>query len=111
MSTTLISPTTRFLQLEDHLEYPQSGVLSKTIWQSAVCQTSLFCLAANTSIAEQTSTLNATVQVIAGTGTLTLEGEKISLKPSVFIFMNANAPHALEATTDLAFVLTLSTAS
>ncbi len=33
------------------------------------------------------------------------------LEPGVFVFMPANAPHALEATSNLAFILTLSSAS
>jgi len=108
MSTTLISPSTAFIQLTDHIEYPDSGVLSKVIWKSELCQYSLFCLATNTEIFEHTSTRHATVQVLEGTGSLTLNGEKISLSPGVFIFMEANAPHALEADTNLAFLLTLS---
>ncbi|MEB3356609.1 MAG: cupin domain-containing protein [Synechococcales bacterium] len=110
MSTTLISPQTTALQLKDHLAYPDSGVLSKVIWKDDLCQYSLFCLAASTEISEHTSTRNATVQVLEGTGSLTLNGEKIALAPSVFIFMAANAPHALEAASNLAFVLTLSAA-
>jgi quercetin dioxygenase-like cupin family protein len=111
MSKSLISLETSFLQLQNHLTYPESGVLSKVIWKSEVCQQSLFCLAANTEISEHTSTRNATVQVIEGTGSLILNGEKISLTQGVFIFMEANAPHALEAISNLAFILTLSSVS
>lgn len=111
MSTALISPTIAVIQLKEHIEYPDSGVLSKVIWKSELCQYSLFCLAANTEISEHTSTRHATVQVIEGTGRLTLKGEAIALAPGVFIFMEANAPHALEAETNLAFVLTLSSAN
>ena len=111
MSKSLISLETSFLQLQNHLTYPESGVLSKVIWKSEVCQQSLFCLAANAEISEHTSTRNATVQVIEGTGSLILNGEKISLTQGVFIFMEANAPHALEAISNLAFILTLSSVS
>ncbi len=111
MSTALISADTTTLQLKDHLTYPESGVLSKVIWKDEVCQYSLFCLAANTEISEHTSTRNATVQVVEGTGSLSLNGETIALAPGVFIFMAANAPHALVAAANLAFVLTLSSAS
>jgi quercetin dioxygenase-like cupin family protein len=104
----LITPTTPTLQLEDHLNFPDSGVLNKVIWKDATCQYSLFCLAAGTEISEHTSTRNATVHVIAGSGTLTLAGQPIALEPGVFIVMAANAPHALEATANLAFLLTLS---
>ena len=109
--TTLISPAVPSIHLKDHLTYPESGVLSKVIWKNEVCQYSLFCLAANTEISEHTSTRNATVQVVEGTGSLSLNGETITLAPGVFIFMAANAPHALAAAANLAFVLTLSRAS
>jgi quercetin dioxygenase-like cupin family protein len=108
MSTTLISPQTACINLHDQLDYADSGVLSKVIWKDEVCQYSLFCLAANTEISEHTSTRNATVQVVEGSGTLTLNGEVLSLTPGVFVFMAANSPHALAADSNLAFVLTLS---
>ena len=76
---------------------PTRAYSGKVIWKDNLCQYSLFCLAANTEISEHTSTRNATVQVVEGAGALTLNGERIPLKPGVFIFMAANAPHALEA--------------
>lgn len=108
MSTYLISAQTPSIQLKDHIDFPESGVLSKVLWKSELCQYSLFCLATNTEISEHTSTRNATVQVLEGTGTLILNGETILLEPGVFIFMTANAPHALAASSNLAFMLTLS---
>ncbi|MGD1953087.1 MAG: cupin domain-containing protein [Leptolyngbyaceae cyanobacterium] len=108
MSPMLVSADTACIRLQDHFEYPASGILSKVLWKSELCQYSLFCLAAATEISEHTSTRNATVHVLDGTGTLTLNGETISLSPGVFIFMAANAPHALEASSNLAFMLTLS---
>lgn len=106
MTLSLISPETPFLSLKDHISYPESGVLSKIIWKNEMCQHSLFCMAANTEISEHTSTRHATVHVLEGTGSLTLSGEKIALAPSVFVFMKANAPHSLVATSNLAFILT-----
>lgn len=111
MPSTLISPPTTAINLPDQIEYPESGVLSKVIWKDDVCQYSLFCLAAGTEISEHTSTRNATVQVLEGTGTLTLNGEALALAPGKFIVMAANAPHALAASANLAFVLTLSASS
>ncbi|MEM9152355.1 MAG: cupin domain-containing protein [Cyanobacteria bacterium P01_F01_bin.3] len=110
MTSLLISPQTPFLQLQDHINYPDSGILSKVLWKNELCRYSLFCLAADTEISEHTSTRNATVQVLDGTGTLTLNGDTISLVQGTFIFMLANAPHALESHSNLAFVLTLSKA-
>ena len=108
MATTLIADGAAYLQLKDHFEYPDSGILSKILWKSEQCQYSLFCLAAATEISEHTSSRNATVHVLEGTGTLTLNGETIDLTPGIFIVMAANAPHALSASSNLTFVLTLS---
>ncbi|MEL6325459.1 MAG: cupin domain-containing protein [Cyanobacteria bacterium J06626_23] len=108
MTSLLISPETPVIQLKDQITYPASGILSKVLWKNDQCQYSLFCLAADTEISEHTSPCNATIQVLEGTGSLTLEGENMPLSPGVFIFMAANAPHALAATSNLAFMLTLS---
>lgn len=110
MTTTLLSRTP-VLQLREHLEYPESGILSKILFKDAACQYTLFCLASGTEISEHTSTRNATVQAIEGNGTLTLNGEAIALEPGVLVFMPANAPHALGATSNLAFLLILSATS
>jgi quercetin dioxygenase-like cupin family protein len=94
--------------LREQIEYPQLGVLSKVLIKDNNCQHTLFCLAAGTEMAEHTSTRNATVTVLEGRGTLTLEGRDIPLETGVFVFMPANAPHALQAEENLAFLLTLS---
>ncbi|MGM3306129.1 cupin domain-containing protein [Anabaena sp. WFMT] len=99
---------TTVTQLQEQIEYPSSGVLSKVLVKDTACQYTLFCLAANTEISEHTSTRNATVNVLEGGGLLTLSGEEIKLEPGVFVFMPANAPHALQAESNLSFLLTLS---
>lgn len=71
-------------------------------------QYSLFCLAAGTKIEEHTSTRNTFITVVEGTGNLNLEGKDIALAPGVFVFMAANALHAVQAEENLAFVLALS---
>lgn len=97
-----------FVNLNEHIEYPSEGILSKVLLKDKNCQYTLFCLAKNTEITEHTASRNATVNVIEGEGILTLEGEKISLTKGVFIVMPSHAPHALQATDNLCFLLTLS---
>lgn len=104
-----VTPTSSFvIQLRHSSEYTQNGVLSQVLLKDNHCQYTLFHLAAGTEISEHTSTHNATVHVIEGRGTLTLEGKEITLEPGIFVFMPANAPHALTAKENLAFLLTLS---
>jgi len=110
MMTTPIASESLITQLNDKIEYAETGILSKVLLKVPHCQYTLFCLAAQTDIAEHTSTRNAVVSVIEGQGTLTLEGQNIPLNSGVFVFMPANAPHALQAETNLAFLLMLSDA-
>ncbi|MGY6528771.1 MAG: cupin domain-containing protein [Cyanobacterium sp.] len=97
-----------FINLDQHIEYPSEGVLSKVLLKDKNCQYTLFCLAKGTEISEHTSSRNATVNVIEGEGILTLEGEDIKLEKGVFVVMPSNAPHALNANQNLCFLLTLS---
>ncbi|CAD5964468.1 Cupin [Planktothrix agardhii] len=101
--------TQNILNLKDKIQYADAGILSSVLWKNETCQYTLFCLAKGTDISEHTSSRNATVQVLEGEGILTLNGEDIQLKPGIFIVMAANAPHALKAESNLAFLLTLST--
>lgn len=108
MTSTTTTHSSFAFSLQDKIEYPEGGVLSKVLLKDNNCQHTLFCLAAGTTISEHTSTRNAVINVIEGEGVLTLEGEDILLKPGVFVFMRANAPHALNAQQNLTFLLTLS---
>ncbi len=94
--------------LQDLIEYPTHGINSKVLLKDNNSQYSLFCLAAGTEIDEHTSTRNAVITVIEGKGNLNLEGKDIALTPGVFIFMAANAPHAVQAQENLSFTLALS---
>jgi nitric oxide dioxygenase len=102
------SQTSFTVTLQDLIEYPSSGILSKVLLKDNNSQHSLFCLAAGTEIDEHTSTRNAVITVVEGTGNLNLEGKDIALAPGVFVFMPANAPHAVQAQENLTFTLTLS---
>ncbi|AUC61145.1 cupin domain protein [Cyanobacterium sp. HL-69] len=90
------------------IEYPTTGIKSKILLEDGNCRYTLMCLSSGKKIAEHTNPRNATVNVIEGEGILTLAGKEISLKPGVFIFIPSNTPHAVQSSTELAFLLTLS---
>jgi quercetin dioxygenase-like cupin family protein len=110
MTSTNLATSSFVIQIKEQIEYPDGGVLSKILLKDNNCQYTLFCLAGGTEISEHTATRNATVNVIEGKGILILEGKEITLEPGVFVFMPANAPHALKTEENLAFLLTLSEA-
>jgi len=94
--------------LYEMMEFPKEGVFSKVIAKGDLSNHTLMCLARGTDITEHTSTREAVVTVLKGKGTFYLKGEKISMEPGIFIFIPKNAPHALSANEDLAFLLSLS---
>ncbi len=91
--------------LQDLIEYPTNGVFCKVLIKDNNSEYSLLCLPTGTQIGKHTSTSNIFVTVIEGRGTMNLEGKDIVLAPGVFVFMPANAPHALQAIENLAFVM------
>ncbi|MCX6353321.1 MAG: cupin domain-containing protein [Candidatus Aureabacteria bacterium] len=94
--------------LYEAMEFPMEGVFSKLLAKGDISNHTLMCLAKGTDITEHTSTREAVVTILKGKGLFILNGKKIRMKPGVFIFMPKNAPHALRADEDLAFLLSLS---
>jgi quercetin dioxygenase-like cupin family protein len=109
MNTTIASSNNSFTAtLQDLIKYPTSGISSKVLLKDNNSQYNLLCLASGTKIDEHTSTRNAVITVVEGTGSLNLSGKDIALAPGVFVFMPANAPHAVQARENLTFILALS---
>lgn len=108
MTTPLLQMQATALQLHEQLVYPASGLRKQVLLKDRNCQYMLLCLAAGSEISEHATPRNATVQVLAGRGTLTISGQHISLEPGVFVVMPASEPHALHASENLAFLLTFS---
>ncbi|MEM9271854.1 MAG: globin domain-containing protein [Cyanobacteria bacterium P01_F01_bin.143] len=94
--------------LHDVIEYPSRGINRTVLFEDNSSQYNLFCLAAGIEIKEHSSGRNAVISVIEGQGNLNLEGKDITLAPGKFVFMRANAPHALQAQENLAFVISFS---
>ena len=93
--------------LESMMEFPREGIFSKVLVKSSVSNYTLMCLAKGSDISEHTASREAAVTVLKGKGTFVLNGKKIKMKPGVFIYMPAHAPHSLSASDNLAFLLSL----
>lgn len=108
MTATIMSLNTTAIHWADVIEYPKTGVKSKIVLEDGNCRYMLMSLAVGMHIAEHASPRNATVNVIEGQGVLTFEGKEIVLESGVFVFLPANARHAVKAEENLTFLLTLS---
>ena len=89
------------------MQFPKEGIFSIVLAKSDTYNYTLMCLAKGTNIDEHTSTKAGCAQVLKGRGIFRLFSKEIEMKPGVFIFMPANAPHSLKAGEDLAILLCL----
>jgi quercetin dioxygenase-like cupin family protein len=90
------------------IEYAPTGFKSKVLFEDKNCLYTLMSLSSGKAIAEHSNPRNATVNVIEGQGLFTLAGKEIGMETGVFIFIPANTPHAIQSSTELTFLLTLS---
>ncbi len=93
--------------LDSLMEFHEGGVFSKVLVKSDTYNHTLMCLAKGTDIGTHTSSKAGVVLVLKGKGNFKLFGEDIGMKPGMFIYMPANAPHSLSAEDDLAILLYL----
>jgi len=93
--------------IDELIEYPQEGILSKEILKNEKVNITLFCLAKGAELTEHTSTKAGQVFVLEGEGIFILAGEKIKMRKGVFIALPAAARHSLKAEDNTAFILFL----
>jgi nitric oxide dioxygenase len=94
-------------KINELIEYPKKGILSKDIVKNNILNVTLFCMAKGTEISGHTSTKQGFVYVIEGDGIFNLEGEEITMSSGVFIYMKENAIHSLKANENTSFILVL----
>ena len=96
-----------FKNIQDHIEYPNEGILSKEIFKTDMMDVSLFNMAKGTEMSEHTSTKEGFVYVLEGKGTFNLEGKNIKMEKGVIIYMKKNAIHSLKSEENTCFILAL----
>ncbi|MEA5480247.1 cupin domain-containing protein [Pseudanabaena galeata UHCC 0370] len=105
---TIMNPENTAIQWKQVIEYAPTGIKSKILLEDGNCRYTLMSLSLGKAIAEHTNPRNATVNVIEGQGIFNLAGKEIGMEAGVFIFIPANTPHAIQSSTELTFLLTLS---
>jgi nitric oxide dioxygenase len=97
----------RIKHLDDLIEFPKQGVLSKTVFEGPSAEADLFMLPRGEKISGHTSSRDATVLILRGEAEFTLGQQTYKVKPGDWFFMEAGLVHALSASEDLVFLLTL----
>ena len=94
-------------KINELVEYPKKGILSKDIAKNNKLNITLFCMAKGTEISEHTSIKQGFVYVIEGNGIFNLERKDIAMSAGAFIYMKENVVHSLKANENTSFILVL----
>jgi len=84
-------------ELSSLIEYSTDSIVSKTIIDKSAGTITLFAFDAGQRLSEHTAPYDAVVQVVDGTGQITIDGKAIDVTKGQIIIMPANVPHAVMA--------------
>jgi quercetin dioxygenase-like cupin family protein len=79
------------------VDYQEGSIVSRTILDKPTGTITLFAFDKGQNLSEHTAPFDALVEVIEGTGTITIEGIDHQVKTGQQIIMPADKPHAVEA--------------
>jgi len=79
------------------VEYAEDSIVSKTILDKTAGTITLFAFDKGQKLSEHKAPYDAVVQVIEGTGKLTIGGKEVNVPAGQIIIMPANIPHAVSA--------------
>ena len=86
---------------------PADGTLSRTIHQDEHLKAVLFGFAAGQELSEHTASMPAILHFLSGKAEVTLGPEHVSAAGGSWIYMPAQLPHSISATTPVVMLLLL----
>jgi quercetin dioxygenase-like cupin family protein len=101
------TPKAEALDLCNLVDCQAGQVISRTLAQNKYLNLTVFAFAKGEGLSTHHSNGDALVQVLEGTGTLTIDGQAHTLKAGETIVLPANIPHAVNAPEDFKMLLTV----
>lgn len=89
------------------IEYAADSVVSKTVLSKPVGTITLFAFDKGQGLSEHQTPYDAVVQVIDGTGRVTIDGSDHTIATGEIIIMPANVPHSVTADEKFKMQLTM----
>jgi quercetin dioxygenase-like cupin family protein len=83
------------------------SIVSRTIVAEPALRVVLFGFAPGQELTEHKTPMAATIQILAGEGTLVLGDEPLPAHPGDLFYMQPNLPHSVKAETALTLLLTM----
>jgi len=93
--------------LNSLIDYSNDSIVSKTIFNKPSGTVTLFAFDKGQKLSEHTSPFDAIVQIIDGTGELTIAGQKLEAKAGEIVIMPANIAHDVKAGEKFKMLLTM----
>ena len=85
------------INMADAVGYADDAVISKTLLDKPTGTLTLFSFDAGQGLSEHTAPFDATVQILEGKATITIDGKTQEVSAGNLVIMPANVPHALKA--------------
>jgi quercetin dioxygenase-like cupin family protein len=89
------------------LQYQENAVVSRTVLKEGVGSVTIFAFDEGQGLTEHTSPFDALVYLLEGEAEIRVAGKPIDAKAGDLIWMPANQPHGLKATTRFKMMLTM----
>ncbi len=90
-------PVARPFSYGELVDYQEASIVSRTIVDKPSGTVTVFAFDKGQNLSEHTTPYDALVEVVDGTGTITIEGADQEVRAGQQIIMPANKPHAVEA--------------
>ena len=83
--------------LENHIEYAEGSVVSKTLIKKDIGNITLFAFDRGQGLSEHTAPFDAVVHILDGSAEITIGGQPQIVNAGEMLIMPANISHALQA--------------
>jgi len=95
------------LDVTDLVEYQEGAIVSRTLLEGESSTVTVFALDACQAISEHSAPHDALLQVLDGTGRVTIDGEPFDLTAGEALVLSADVPHAVDAPAQFTMLLTM----
>lgn len=89
------------------IDVADNGIVSKSIVENEHHKIIHFTFAPGQELSEHTASVPASVQILDGKGSVVLDGVTHEARPGMLFYMPAEMRHAVQASGDLAMLLTM----
>lgn len=101
------TPKGKAFNLENHIEYADGSVVSKTLVKREVGTITLFAFDQGQGLSEHTAPFDAVVQILDGEAEITIGGKPQTVRTGEMLIMPANIAHALQANVSFKMLLVM----